>query len=329
MYEVKRLLFLLQADTPIAHSETTTGSASIAMRRKVRQADGSFIRVPYITGDTMRHGLREAGVYVFLDAAELLGDAQLSEAALRLLFAGGMVTGRGDAGIVNMDRYREICMLCPPLKLLGGCCDNRSIPGQIVVAEASLVCAEQLRRVPDRVREWLGEQQIASCREHIEVAQRVRMDPLLNPSKRELLLPEAQVEVSRRLGNSEKAHSDNDAVAREESKSTMLPRTFERLVEGSLFWWEVSCHCHSELDVDTLMVMLGALLTNCRVGGKKATGHGLLRCLKAWDMKVPRPSDAATEVDATALGTGVGNVFRKHVADHKDQVRTWLATVNA
>jgi hypothetical protein len=329
MYEVKRLLFLLQADTPIAHHETSIGNMAVAMRRKVRQPDGSFVRVPYVTGDTARHGLREAGAYVFLDAAGLLEDAGLCEAALRLLFAGGMVTGRGTAGVVDMARYREICFLCPMLKLLGGCCDNRSIPGQLIADEISLVCAEQMHRVPERVREWLGTQEIASCREHLEVTQRVRMDPLLNPSKRELLLPAAQVEVSRRLGSSEKAHAEDDAVARDEAKSTMLPRSFERLVEGSLFWWEVTCHCHSELDVDTLMVMLGAFLTNCRVGGKKATGHGLLKCVKAWDMHVPRPAEQATEVDATALGTGVGSIFRKHVADHKEQVRTWVSSVNA
>jgi CRISPR/Cas system CSM-associated protein Csm3 (group 7 of RAMP superfamily) len=109
----------------------------------------------------------------------------------------------------------------------------------------------------------------------------------------------------------------------------MLPRSFERLVEGSLFWWDVTCHCHSALDVDTLMVMLGAFLTNCRIGGKKATGHGRLNCLKAWDMHVPRPAEQATEVDATALGTGVGSIFRKHVADRKEQVKTWLESVNA
>jgi len=329
MYEVKSMLFVMEAQTPIAHAEETVGNTSIFMRRKVRQPDGSFARVPYVTGDTMRHGLREAGAYAFLDAAGLLAESGLGEAALRLLFAGGMVTGRGDAGVVNMDKYRELCTLCPPLKLLGGCCDNRSIPGQLTVDEASLICEEQQAHLPERVREWLNGQQISGCREHMEVAQRVRMDPLLNPGKRELLLPAAQIEVGRRLGSSEKAHAEDDAIARDEAKSTMLPRTFERVVEGSLFWWRVTCHCHSELDVDTFMVMVGAFLSNCQVGGKRATGHGRLKCVKAWDMVVPRPMDAGTEVDTKALGTGVGSLFRKHVSDHKDQVRQWLQSINA
>ena len=330
MYEVKSMLFVLEAQTPIAHAEETVGNTSIFMRRKVRQPDGSFVRVPEVTGDTMRHGIRDAGAYAYLDAADLLRDSLLGEAALRLLFAGGMVTGRGDAGVINMDKYRELCTLCPPLKLLGGCCDNRTIPGQIMVGSASLICEEQQHFIPELVRSWLGEQYISGSREHMEVATRVRMDPLLDPGKRELLLPSAQIEVARRLGTSEKAHSADDAIARDESKSTMLPRTFERVVQGSLFWWDVTCHCHSELDVDTFMVMVGAFLLNCQVGGKRAQGkHGRLKCVKAWDMVVPRPMEAGAEVDTKALGTGVGSLFRKHVSDHKDQVRQWLQSVNA
>ena len=34
---------------------------------------GSVVRVPIITGDTMRHGLREAGSYALLSAALRLG----------------------------------------------------------------------------------------------------------------------------------------------------------------------------------------------------------------------------------------------------------------
>jgi len=327
-YEVKQFSFVLEAETPVAHHEENIGNQSIFMRRKVRQPDGRFVRVPYLTGDSMRHGLRESGAYAFLDAAGLL-ESSLTEAALRLLFAGGMVTGRGDAGVVNMDRYRELSTLCPPLKLLGGCCDNRTIPGQLEVDEATLICAEQSHRMPETVREWLNGRESPSFREHLEVAQRVRMDPLLNPAKRELLLPADQVEVGRRLSSGEKAHTDDDAIARDESKSTMLPRTFERLAEGSLFWWRVTCHCMSDLDVDTFMVLIGAFLARCQVGGKRATGHGRLRCVKAWDIAIQRPAEAGTAVDPMSLGTRVGSLFRDHVATHKEQIKTWLSQVNA
>ena len=329
MYEIKSFSFVLEAQTPLAHHEENIGNQAIFMRRKVRQPDGRFVRVPYITGDSMRHGLREAGAYAFLDAAGLLDEQALGEAALRLLFAGGMVTGRGDAGIVNMDRYRELCTLCPPLKLLGGCCDNRTISGQLDVDEATLICAEQAHKMPPQIVEWLNGRESPSFREHLEVVQRVRMDPLLNPTKRELLLPDAQVEVGKRLTSSEKAHSDDDAVGRDDTKSSMLPRTFERLAEGSLFWWRVTCHCTSELDVDTFMVLVGSFLARAQVGGKRGTGHGRLRCLKAWDIAIQRPAEQCTAVDPAALGGRVGTLFREHVATHKEQIKTWLKTVNA
>ena len=77
----------------------------------------------------MRHAAREVSSYAMLRAAGMLEGA-LSEAALRLLFAGGMVTGRGDAGVINLDRYRELCALVPPMALFGGCTDNRVQPGK-------------------------------------------------------------------------------------------------------------------------------------------------------------------------------------------------------
>ncbi|MGH8630893.1 MAG: hypothetical protein ACREU7_09045, partial [Burkholderiales bacterium] len=117
MMERKRLEFILEARSPIAHHQETFGNTAVLMRQKVRQPDGSFAAVPIITGDTMRHGLREAGTYCLLDCAGLLGEA-LTEQALRLLFAGGMVTGSGS--VVKLDEYREMVDLVPTLALLGG-----------------------------------------------------------------------------------------------------------------------------------------------------------------------------------------------------------------
>lgn len=324
----KQYGFILEAQSPIAHHEESLGNVSTFMRRKVRQPDGTWSRVCYLTGDTMRHGLREAAAYAFLDAAGLL-DAKLSEAAVRLLFNGGMVTGRGDASKIDMDRFREMCLLCPPLGILGGCADNRAIPGRLFVDEATLLCEEEAPHLPEWVTAWLGKQQLSSQRDHLEEVQRVRMDSSLDPSKRALMLPDAQVEVSKRLTESESAHATDDAVAKDASKSTMLPRKFERLAKGSQFHWRVTCHCLSELDVDAFHVMVGTFLSRCMVGGKKATGHGELKCVTARDITIARPSERADSVEVTDLATKVGSTFYAHVASHKEQIEQWLATVNA
>src|SRR5690606_25571706 len=97
----------------------------------------------------------EAAAYALLDAAGLLGAEKLSEAALRLLFAGGMVTGRGEASVVKLDQYRELCELVPSMTLFGGCADNRVIPGQLIVEDAVLVC-EETAPAGDNGHTWHG-----------------------------------------------------------------------------------------------------------------------------------------------------------------------------
>ena len=323
----KRYEFLLEAETPVAHHEGNEGNNAIAMRRKVRLEDGTYARVPCITGDTMRHGLREASAYVFLDAAGLLENEVLTRAACRLLFSGGMVTGRGDTGAVSMDRYRELCELCPPLALLGGCCDSRVIPGRLVVEDPRLVCIEQQRYLPQWIKDAVPEPD--TCRGFVDEQQRVRMDPMLDPGKRKLLLGSEQVEENDRLLKGEKAHEENDALARDDAKSTMLPRSFECLIQGSLFSWVVEATCYSDLEVDTLHVMLGAFLSRPVVGGKKATGHGRLRALEARGVQITRPKDSAEVLDVNALGARVGEQFRAHIAERKPRIKEWLSRVDA
>lgn len=327
--------FILEAVTPICHSQENFGNESVIMRRRVRQKDGSWAQVPVVTGDTMRHGLREASAYAFLDAAGLLNGEQyknsdaagLGEAALRLLFTGGMVTGRGDAGKINMDAFRRMVLLCPPLAILGGCTDNRVVPGRLTCDDATLVCHEQARYLPEWVQQWDGLGAIDTCRAHVEEVQRVRMDPSLDPGKRKLLKSSDEVDVTMRLGNSERAHEADDAIARDDSKSSMMPRRFERVAQGSLFYWSVVCHTYSELDEDTFNVMVAAFLSNARVGGKKGTGHGLLRPIAMRNVGMARPAEATT---ALALdGQTFGALFRAHVSEHSSEIREWLASVNA
>lgn len=322
-----RYEFLLEAESPIAHHQETIGNQAIAARRKVRQPDGTFEMVPVISSDTMRHGLREAAAYSFLDAAGLLSEQALTRAACRLLFAGGMVTGRGDPGAISLDRYREMMALCPPLALLGGCADSRVIPGRLFVEDATLVCVEQETFVPLWIREQMPT--LSSCREHVEEQTRVRMDPLLNPEKRHLLTSGEQVAIANQLTAGEAAHETDDAVTRDAAKSTMLPRSFEAVVQGSLFSWSVTCNCLHDLDRDTLHVMLGAFLYRPIVGGKRGTGHGKVRCVAARNVEVLRPKERPETVDPTALGPRSGELFRAHVSERKEQIRKWLAEVDA
>lgn len=338
---------VLQAAQPIAHHSDTLGNHQMVMRRKIRQRDGRFVEVPYITGDTMRHGLREAAAYATLDAAGMLGDAKLSAGALNLLFAGGSIQGAAGPS-VSITSYREMVDVFPPLALLGGCAGNRCIPGRLDVGHADLICAESAHLMPAWVVEAAGghvceldgeccvrAEGLGTHRAHVEVHQRVRMDPMLNPGRRQLLSDEARASVEGRLLDHEAASSSGDAIGVEASKSSMLPRTFEGIAAGSLFFWQVTVTTYTDLDVDTWHTMLGAFLSACKVGGKRSVGFGELRPVaggtRGFDWT--RPADAAQSMNPYDLQGPeegrAGGLFRRHMRERADRFRSFLDGVVA
>lgn len=328
-YERIRWEFILEAQEPIAHHSESFGNTSLAMRAKTRQADGSFVSIPIITGDTIRHQLREAASYALLDAAGMLDNPSLGESALRLLFNGGMISGSQDTS-VKLDQYRELVELCPHLALLGGCAQNRSVPGRLTVSAAELICDETAHRMPEWVIEYLREQKsaLAPARQHIEEVQRVRMDASLDPGKTKLL-SDGGVGVRNRLLASEHGKEVGDAVLADNAKSSMMPRRFETLVAGSIFYWRIEVDTFSPLDRDTFFTMVGAFLQNARVGGKRATGHGRIRVLTGKQIAWKRPREAPEGLDTTALAPRLGSLFYTHVQARKDRVRQMLNEVDA
>lgn len=325
-----RYEFLAVAIDAIAHHEESIGNMSVFMRKRMMLPNGDVQRVPYITGDSIRHRARETAVYATLEAAGMLDEPKLTEGALRLLFAGGMVTSKGDASVINIEAYRELVGLFPALAIFGGCVDNRPLPGQIIVDEGNLVCAETIHTAPQWVNDWLAANsvQVQSHRRLIEEVTRVRFDPTLSPEKTKLLTETAQIAVSRRLMASGKAHDEGDTVLAEREKSTNMPRDFERLIQGSMFWCGLEARTYTPLEADTFDYIVGCLLNNFRVGGKFATGHGRLKFLAGNRIHFA-PAAGNLEGIGSDLAGKAGTIFRAHVKEYSEQLRTWLDKVAA
>lgn len=321
---------ILRAASPIAHHAETFGNTAIVMTEPIRQDDGRFEKVPIVTGDTMRHGLREAAAYAFLDAAGLLGDPCLTESALRLLFAGGQLDGMSGSTISITD-YRHMVDLVPSLGLLGGCAGNRMQPGKIQVDRALLICEESLPILRDDpwTVEWmrrsgyvLGRQRAAK-----DLATRVRADPTLQPLPRSLLSADALRSGEQRMLANEAASASGDALAAHNSKSSMMPRSFEVVSSGSHFRWSLTATVRTPLERDTFDLMLAAWLSNMVVGGKKGTGHGRLIAVDGSRQVLIHPS--ARPAEPLATGSSVGALFREHVRGRATEIRDFLATVQA
>lgn len=318
-----RFEFVLSAESPIAHHEAVFGNTAVIARRKVRK-NGEWFNVPIVSADAMRHGLREASAYAFLDAAGLLSES-LTEEALRLLFAGGQVTGSAGGG-VKMNEYHEMCELVPMLSLLGGCAQNRVVPGRIWADDAVLICEEA------KIPEWALEvaKPVESLRQHVEEVQRVRMDPMLDPAKHTMLTAGERERVNLRLLRSETASEMKDAPAKDENKSTMMPRSFERIAQGSLFYWSVTATTYSEIEADTFITMCAAFLADARVGGKRGTGHGLLKPIAGRNVTLSSPSERIETIKPDSLSTArVGSLFRAHVAERSERIKAFLSKVAA
>lgn len=320
-----RYEMIVRAKDPITHAQETIGNASIFARKKVRAPGGDVAQVVYISGDSIRHQLREAATYGTLHEAGLLDDPQLSEGALRLLFNGGAVTGKGNGAVINLDAYRKLVALFPPLALLGGCADNRPLPGQINVDEGNLLCSEMTHLTPPWVIQWATDhgERIDTQRASVEEVQRVRMDATLIPEKVKLLSDSAKANVNARLLKSEKAHEDADSKAKAESKSGMMPRTHERLIQGSLLWLGIEARTYSDLELDAFNFAVACMLNNFRVGGKQGQGHGRLEFVAGARIRF-EPSAGSLENIGAELAPKVGALYKAHVKARKEELTSWL-----
>ena len=176
---------------------------------------------------------------------------------------------------------------------------------------------------------------------------RVHGDPLLEPAKRRLLTDAEHSAALARLEGRERAHESDDAREIKQTKQDMMPFDYETVAMGSQWSWSVMAQCDTPLAEDTLMVMLGAFLYLPIVGGKKGTGHGVLRVLKAREVKFPAWHERAAKLlpapsESTAIvidqdngtmedvsGRRVGELFVEHVQSRAAEIKQWLAEVKA
>jgi CRISPR type IV-associated protein Csf2 len=325
--QLERYELLVRCADPIVHSQESLGNESIFMRKKMVAPNGSVITVPYITGNAIRNRFRRAATYGTLREAGILDDPQLSEGALRLLFSGGKVTGKGDASVINIGRYRELVALFPPLALFGGCTDNRPLDGQINVDEATLVCRETEHMLSPFARAWLEETsyELQSQRALVESVQHVAMDPTQRKETAGLLSDLGRANVEARQLAAATAHEEGDAKLARENKSGMMPYTFERVIQGAVFALGFEVRIYSPMDRDVFAFSMKHLLANFRVGGKGNVGHGRLEYIKGArvDYEVGRISVSS---DDQTVATEAGAMYRAHVQAKKEELASWLRT---
>lgn len=329
MFEQKRYEFILEATRPIVHLAETIGNRGVIARRKIRY-NGEWTTVPIISGNQLRHKLREAGTRCLLDALGMSDTESLLEPTIRLLFNGGELKKRGSGGTINFESYRTLCEMIPTIALLGGCANGQINEGQGSVDYALLICDETIDKLPP----WVAEHLVTTgahtdeARSHIEEIQNVRSDSVMSPQVQRLLTTSEKVRVNQKLLARSTAHDKGDDVESED-KSHMMPYSTESIAMGSLFYWSVAFNVYDEVQLDTLHTMVLAWLNHPTVGGRSGSGHGELRLVTARNIQVARPSEKATAVAMADLAPRVGSVFLAHVQERAERIKEYLQKVEA
>lgn len=319
---------LVEALTPIAHHEGNDGNHANQMTARMRLSDGTFGRIPVVTADSMRNWMRR------MSAQHLLAVVQappLTEAALRLLFAGGMLTGKGDGSQVKIDAFRALESLCPSLTLFGGCVNGSIIPGRLEVEQMTLICEETKHAIPPLVLEAAQEiGPLVSYRLQTDQPMRVRMDPASNPLLQHLLSEPERRRIAGRVDAREVAHETGDALAARDVKSSMMPRTYDTICQGALFSWQIAGHFHSEMDEAAYYSTLAYLVsTEARIGGKKGTGNGRIKALRVNNTVLPTREALASEVNLNAVGQNLGKMYTDYLTSKRAEICDFLAKVDA
>lgn len=135
---------------PLHHGAGSSGNTSILRTEEVVLPTGGQARVPFVSGNSVRHGLRAALAW---HTAATLGveDGSLAKGMVDLLWSGGAVTTTGAQ--TDLDLSRRVEAIYPALTMLGFAAKSDIYAGTLRVSPLMLVCRENAWRLPTELAE--------------------------------------------------------------------------------------------------------------------------------------------------------------------------------
>lgn len=133
-----RFFALSQALSPIAHMSGTNGNEAVLMRKPVFTPSGETRYVPCLTGNALRHQVRESGGKFLIEQLGLAGATD--KRTLNFLLHGGDRTEKGR--LESLGGQARMYELFPFLKILAGSIPNQIMKSMSKVWFGWLVCEE-------------------------------------------------------------------------------------------------------------------------------------------------------------------------------------------
>jgi len=295
-YTSGRIDITARALTGVHHGASTAGNKQILRTEKVILDDGGTALVPFVSGNSLKHMIRDGAVRFALDVMAV-PDASLSKQVVDLLFSGGHLSKGGQA--VRLDKARQIERLFPALSMLGYSAGNFMTGSKLAVDSLHLVCRENRFRLPEHLQDhphtkldaWAFRDKAFGTRHEATRTPRV-----------------ARMLVADDVASQETALAKKAGPKKVEGSSQMIYE-FQVLKPGSLFWGTIRFRDLTEHELSALQSglsyacqgKLGPKGFIFSVGAKSAIGYGQT----SWEMSgsvrhvsVPdlEPSDALVPV---------------------------------
>lgn len=306
---------------PIHHGAGTEGNMQMLRVQDVVLPNGDPARVPFISGNSIKHMIREAGARFALDAMQVQ-DGTLTKAVTDLLFSGGALTKVGST--VNLERGRKLESLFPLLSLCGYSAGNVMTQSKVRVDNLHLACTENAWRMPTTLSELPPAAKPAG-------ALRGRGFGTRHESSR-------RPHVAKMLTEGEHARLQELADKKDKGDSAQMIYDFQVIKPGAIFWGALHLDDISEMEQAALKSALG---TACegraadggylfRVGAKASNGHGLVSMQLSGSLREPvRAPEFSESTELVALGESPSDVaqYAAHLREHSDEIASALAEV--
>lgn len=306
---------LVRAEQPIIHSEGVFGNIASFRRQKYVLADGSVIRLPQVSGNAMRNGLRRA---VMWHTIHLLGgEVRLGKKAVNLLFSGGTLDSESKG--IDVAGYTATRIMFPPLGLFGGGLGNALVPGCLRVGGLIPICEETVVLasfpVPGHViPQGFAPQPIAA---YTDTNQGTRRELFADPKYRALLTDGEQEESIKKLTDGKKAREKGEHPEKRDSQQMIYEQ--ECLAAGTLFHWRVGIQLATEMERSCFLSTLALYSQDAVVGGKAGVGFGKIH------MEVKGVATCSPTLKTSDLPTlSVWSQYEQHIRDHGDEIVAWL-----
>ncbi len=319
MHYTGRIDITATALQPIVHSAGTSGNESLLrMQDWFYVEDGEVIacRVPYVSGNSVKHRLRAAGVQYALDAMGV-EDRSLTKAEVDLLFSGGHLNKSGAA--VDLAAARELSAMFPMLSLCGYSAGNAMEPSKIECHALHLVCKENEARMPDRLKGH----PMRSLRSGMFCVDEfgTRKDQATSLTGRRLLTGEAQATTAKK-----KAKALGETSPAERGDSAQMIYGFGAIAAGSVLWGCVRFADLVPMERAALASAFHYAATDrigddlvMGVGAKNAIGYGSIKVELAGSLRVAPPTFVA-DTSIVAQGDTDGAAYAAHLRDRKADI---------